>query len=184
MPSSTSSGAATTFQPFFIPVPVSSNAPSANPSTAAAPPPAARAGVMTSRQRAEIARAHAAYEVILLKSSEAARELPKEPEESLRSGPEKGIAKSLYDMGKKAFQEGNFSKAAEHYHDVLRLEPKSIAAHMDLAAALTSLGKLEDAKVQWMEALKLDPNNESARQNLQKISTLLETQQGAGHAGP
>jgi tetratricopeptide (TPR) repeat protein len=63
------------------------------------------------------------------------------------------------------------AEAAEHYQEVLRLNPNDPRAHQGLGNALAEQGKLEEAIQQFTEALRLRPDYPEARRQLESLST-------------
>jgi tetratricopeptide (TPR) repeat protein len=61
------------------------------------------------------------------------------------------------------------AKAHPHLEKAVRLKPNSAAAHTNLAANLTRLGKLDLAEVQFKKAAELDPRGYDTNHNLGEV---------------
>lgn len=72
--------------------------------------------------------------------------------------------------GKVAFEARRFAEAATEFRKAVASRPDSVAARVNLGAALTQVGDLEGAVQQFEEALRIDPRNVNANYNLGVLS--------------
>lgn len=73
---------------------------------------------------------------------------------------------ALYDQAGQAFDGGNTALAIKLYQELLEKAPDSIAARINLGAALAQQGRYDEAKQQYRKVLASDPRNETAHLNL------------------
>ena len=57
----------------------------------------------------------------------------------------------------------------------IRIDPNYVKAYHRRATARTKLGKLEEAKKDYQEILRLEPNNKSAQADLNKLEQMIES---------
>jgi len=81
--------------------------------------------------------------------------------ESLRTGE-----RARLESGKRAYNAGRLSEAAEEFRAALKARPESVEARINLAAALARQGDTNGAITNLREAVKLAPANPTARYNL------------------
>ena len=68
-----------------------------------------------------------------------------------------------YLLGQAAMGRSAWDEAANAFANVTKRYPKSFAAHRDLGLALSSLGRVEEAKAAFETALSLRPDNDDTR---------------------
>ncbi len=69
---------------------------------------------------------------------------------------------------------GRMEDAAAHYRESLRFRQDDAALHSDLGTVLARLGRLREAVPEFETAVRLDPNLETAKQNLQAARARLD----------
>ncbi len=77
-----------------------------------------------------------------------------------------GSAGQLTALGNEALMQGRFETAVEHYHRALAVDKQSFEALFNLALANQQLGKAEDAKHWYDEALKVSHDHPEVLCNL------------------
>lgn len=105
----------------------------------------------------------------------------------------KAIEKNSDDTTKSYIYFGNRAAARLHlkrYEDAeddcrraLALRPDYAKVHSRLGTALVSLGKLEEASRSFERALELDPQNSTARSNLEDTQRRIQLSQSAANVG-
>jgi Tfp pilus assembly protein PilF len=70
-----------------------------------------------------------------------------------------------YQLGHAFYLKGNFEGAKRHYEETARLDPKA-PVHGGLGAVYFRLGQTSEAIAQFKEALRLNPNDAEAAENL------------------
>ncbi len=73
---------------------------------------------------------------------------------------------ALYDQAGQALDAGNTAQAIKLYEELLQKTPDSIAAHINMGAALAQQGRYHEAMQQYRKVLSSDPRNETALLNL------------------
>jgi tetratricopeptide (TPR) repeat protein len=68
--------------------------------------------------------------------------------------------------GKVAFEARRYAEAANEFRKAVGANPESVAARVNLGAALTQLGDLNGAAEQFEEALRIEPGKVNAHYNL------------------
>ncbi|MEM7051629.1 MAG: tetratricopeptide repeat protein [Acidobacteriota bacterium] len=81
--------------------------------------------------------------------------------ESLKSGERVHLQR-----GRQAFRAGDYGAAVESYEKAVAAQPESARARVNLAAALSALGRTDEAEEELEAALLISPNNPTARFNL------------------
>lgn len=61
--------------------------------------------------------------------------------------------------GIKHYNKGHWDKAAEHFREAVKADPKLAVAHYNLALCLDKLGEHKDASAHFQEALDLGKDN-------------------------
>ena len=61
-------------------------------------------------------------------------------------------------------------EAIDECEKAVRLDPRDVESHNALGILYAERGALERARSEWLEALKLDPNNEAVRRNLVRLN--------------
>src|SRR5262249_59773922 len=95
--------------------------------------------------------------------------------------------------------ESNWVEAVEVNQKLLTLTPRDLSTLNRLGKALSELGRYAEAKKAYSEALEIDPTNNIARKNLERLAQLSDEEapapprhrridprlllQGTGHAG-
>ena len=74
-----------------------------------------------------------------------------------------------YDLGIYFGRHTDWPAAAHAFSNSLALRPDFSASHANLAGALANLGDFKTAAAHYREALRLDPQNELAKSNFQKL---------------
>ena len=69
-----------------------------------------------------------------------------------------------------------------HNESILKTDKKNIDALLRLGFALIQVEKMDQAKIYYKRALRLQPSNRVAKENLERIS-ILETKKGNGDMG-
>lgn len=75
-------------------------------------------------------------------------------------------AQALSQEAYEALRRGNPALAAREYRQLLEAHPEMVAARANLAAALVSLGRFDEAIAQYQTALKEEPGNRSLQFDL------------------
>ena len=83
-----------------------------------------------------------------------------------RLGCQEASPQALYDQAGQALDAGNIAQAIKLYEELLEMAPNSIAARINLGAALAQQGRYDEAMQQYRKALASDPRNETALLNL------------------
>jgi len=86
-----------------------------------------------------------------------------ELETALRLNPKHPEAH--YQIGHAFYLRGDFEGARRHYEETVRLDPKA-PVHSGLGAVYFRLGRTSDAIAQFKEALRLNPDDAEAAENL------------------
>jgi tetratricopeptide (TPR) repeat protein len=73
-------------------------------------------------------------------------------------------------LGYVLYKQGNYEQAVEMYNEALGRSTKNGLAYTNLGNACFKLGQIDRAREAWTKALELDPGNEKARMNLQRIN--------------
>ncbi len=73
-----------------------------------------------------------------------------------------------------SYRTGDYAKAAELYQSLIEQEPRVATFYYDLANTYVRLGKLSPAILNYEKALRIDPRNGDARENLRYARGLLE----------
>jgi tetratricopeptide (TPR) repeat protein len=73
---------------------------------------------------------------------------------------------ALYDQAGQALDAGNTAQAIKLYEELLQKAPDSIAARINLGAALAQQGRYDEAMQQYRKVLLHEPRNETALLNL------------------
>ena len=60
----------------------------------------------------------------------------------------------------------------DRFGEAARLNPRDANAEANLATALVQLGRLKEAKAHYQAALRIDPANQLALENLQQLEQL------------
>jgi tetratricopeptide (TPR) repeat protein len=87
----------------------------------------------------------------------------KEFETALRLNP--SHPEAHYQLGHAFYLKGDFEGAKRHYEETARLDPKA-PVHSGLGAVYFRLGQTSEAIAQFKEALRLNPNDSEAAENL------------------
>lgn len=74
--------------------------------------------------------------------------------------------RELFEEAQKAQQSGDNALAVRKYKEVIRLEPRLIAAHADLGVVLDALGQHDEAIREFRAALAAVPDNPALRMDL------------------
>jgi tetratricopeptide (TPR) repeat protein len=85
--------------------------------------------------------------------------------------PPKGDRES-YDKGLKAFQAGDWDKAASYFEDSVEDNPNDADAYFNLGAAQEKAGQLDKAETSYMAAQKIAPNHVPSVLNLGRLYQL------------
>lgn len=72
--------------------------------------------------------------------------------------------------GLRALRAGDAGAALVAFDGALELAPASSELHNDRGTALAQLGRMDEARTAFEEALRLAPGNEAARSNLQRVA--------------
>ena len=83
------------------------------------------------------------------------------------------IAK-VFSEANTSYKTGDYARAAELYDSLTLQEPRAAVFYYNLANAYVRLGKLSHAILNYEKALRLDPRNADARENLRYTRGLLE----------
>ena len=67
------------------------------------------------------------------------------------------------------FKKGEYEQAIEMYNEALGRSTQNSSAYTNLGNAYFKLGRTEDARTAWAKALEIDPGNEKAKRNLERI---------------
>jgi Flp pilus assembly protein TadD len=70
-------------------------------------------------------------------------------------------------------QLNRLAEAAVQYGELVRLQPNDAQLHNSYGVALAQAGRLPEARTQFAEAVRLDPNATGARNNLNRVETML-----------
>src|SRR5438093_12625017 len=70
--------------------------------------------------------------------------------------------------------QSRWQEAAELNRQIIDVYPKDVEAHNRLGKALMELIKYDEAREAYNDTLHLDPTNQIAHKNLQRIETLIE----------
>jgi tetratricopeptide (TPR) repeat protein len=98
-----------------------------------------------------------------------ARAVAPEPVSSTTSNP----AATAMATGDAALGAHRTADAARAYSDAVRAEPRNAQARFKLGIAYAELGALDRAIEQWQAVLTLDPQNQPARDNIQRAKAKL-----------
>ena len=92
----------------------------------------------------------------------------------------------LLDQGDQAMAQHRASDAMRAYQDAAMRAPNNALARFKLGVAYAELGYLPQAVEQWQQVLKLDPQNQGAKDNIQRAQAKLSAaqQQAAASAPP
>lgn len=74
--------------------------------------------------------------------------------------------------GRRAFAAGDFAAAVELFGQALEANPDSVAGRVNLGSALIQLGYHDNARQQFLAALRIDPQNVAALHNLGALGEL------------
>lgn len=80
------------------------------------------------------------------------------------------MARMYESSAREAMQAGNFKEAIKFYREALEHDPQSFEVHRDLALVFVKEGNIEEAKAHLSEALRLNPDDQAARQQLEKLT--------------
>ncbi|UCH85446.1 MAG: tetratricopeptide repeat protein [Candidatus Latescibacterota bacterium] len=67
------------------------------------------------------------------------------------------------------YKQGDYAQAVELYNEALGRNTKNGPAYTNLGNAYYKLNRMDEARDAWTRALELDPGNEKARRNLERI---------------
>lgn len=83
---------------------------------------------------------------------------------------------SNYNLGNSLYEQGKYDEAADAYDKAARTSGGDTAMHAyyNKGNALFKEGDLEGSEEAYKEALKRDPNNEDARENLAKVQKMIK----------
>ena len=84
-----------------------------------------------------------------------------------------GMPDSLYYRANEKFQDGEFENAIELYHQIILSGYESSTLYYNLGNAYFRSNKLGKARLYYEKALKLNPDNEDAKTNLNFMEGLL-----------
>jgi protein O-mannosyl-transferase len=92
----------------------------------------------------------------------------REMSEALRLSPSdeecrRELAKAHHQMARVAAQAGNPVQLVEHLQAEVRLQPDSALAHINLGSALASIEQVEPAAREWLEAVRVAPQDPRVR---------------------
>jgi tetratricopeptide (TPR) repeat protein len=77
-----------------------------------------------------------------------------------------GSVRQLLSRGNKCTAQGAFTDAISCYQALIQLDPRHVAAHNNLGAALSKLGRLGEAEGHFREAIRIAPDFPDAHSNL------------------
>ena len=96
-----------------------------------------------------------------------------QPEEKAR------LTRELTERAIRLALESNWEEAADANQRLLSATPRDLSALNRLGKALSELGRYAEAKDSYQQALEIDPTNNIARKNLERLSQLGETSAAA-----
>ena len=93
-------------------------------------------------------------------------------------------ANALSEKGKEKAKSGDMAGALKLFIKASKKEPNVAKYHSNAGAALVRLGKANEAKPYFEQALKLEPENKQTLKNLKKVDELISTaSEAAADAG-
>jgi Flp pilus assembly protein TadD len=116
-------------------------------------------------------RNHYEYAMFLFRDGKLDQAVP-QFEAALKYNPKHPEAH--YHLGRALYQKGDFEGAKVHYLETARLDPKA-PVHSGLGAVYFRLGQTSEAVAQFKEALRLNPDDAEAAENL-RFALAVQTQ--------
>jgi tetratricopeptide (TPR) repeat protein len=114
---------------------------------------------------------HYDYAMFLFRDGKLDQAIP-EFEAALKYNP--NHPEAHYHLGRALYVKGNYEGAKVHYLETARLDPKA-PVHDGLGAVYFRLGQTPEAIAQFKEALRLNPGDEEAAENL-RFALAVQTQ--------
>src|SRR2546428_1766051 len=133
--------------------------------------------VIATRRAPKSGRGHYDYAMFLFRDCELDQAVP-EFEAALKYNP--NHPEAHYYLGRALYVKGDYEGAKVHYLETARLDPKA-PVHGGLGAVYFRLGQTSEAIAQFKEALRLNPDDAEAAENLRFA---LATQKGGGSTPP
>ena len=93
---------------------------------------------------------------------------------SARPGGRQHLGEVLRLWGDERAKQGSLAEAAAHLRESLDFRQDDAVLHSDLGTVLARLGRIREAVPEFEAALRLDPNLEAARHNLQAARARLD----------
>ena len=118
--------------------------------------------VIATRRAPKSGRVHYDYAMFLFRDGKLDQAIP-EFEAALKYNP--NHPEAHYHLGRALYVKGDYEGAKRHYEATARLDPKS-PVHNGLGAVYFRLGQTSEAIAQFREALRLNPDDAEAIENL------------------